>query len=662
MFENLSKDDALIAGGKGASLGEMTQAGIPVPPGFVVLADTFDSFLAETDLTQEIAAILETVEHDAMHTIEVASEKIQSLILSRTIPEDIRVEIEQQFQVLGAQYVAVRSSATAEDGADHAWAGQLESYLNTTHETLLAHVQKCWASLFTPRAIFYRFEKGLHAHHISVAVVVQTMVNSEKSGIAFSVHPVTEDRNQLIIEAGLGLGEAIVSGAVTPDSYVVSKVPRQIIDVNVNHQNRALYRDDAGGNVWHDLSPDHAATQVLSTDEIQALSDIIVSIEKHYGFPCDIEWAQESGNFYVVQSRPITTLSDHIKDASKQKIEKIFSRDFTLIALEMDYRMENQKTRPWAVGENPFSPYVVFWRNDGTNAIYFNSNGVEWVKGELEARVRENPEFLYSVEENVRAGIHFIRPLYEARQPINRENLIRFVNDFMGAYHWIEAMWWIKSMSEDSLKDVDCSNIIHLREETEMLSSATDIVIRASLEELYPELGSLSSMISWNEFVSNIIPERSELERRNQGFVLINNDIITNKTFDDILNEYHLLDSTEKNTTGDLNILTGQGVNSGIYRGHVVRVMGHNDFEKVKDGNVLISPMTMVDFMPIMQKASAFVTDEGGLLCHAAIVAREMRKPCVIGTKIATQVLNDGDLVEVDADNGKVKIIENRRE
>lgn len=222
-FKDISKNDAATAGGKGASLGEMTQAGIPVPPGFVILADSFEQFLRETDLNVEIDSILEGVKHEEMHTVENASEKIQSLILGAKMPDDIASEVKKYFTELGAQYVAVRSSATAEDSASAAWAGQLDSFLNTSEATLLENVQRCWASLFTPRAIFYRFEKGLHDTKISVAVVVQKMVASESSGIAFSVHPVTEDHNQLIIEAGWGLGEAIVSGAITPDSYVVEK-------------------------------------------------------------------------------------------------------------------------------------------------------------------------------------------------------------------------------------------------------------------------------------------------------------------------------------------------------------------------------------------------------------------------------------------------------
>lgn len=308
-FRDLRKTDAHLAGGKGASLGEMTNAGIPVPPGFVVLSDSFERFLTETQLYAEIDSILHKVDHKEIHMVEAASEAIKSLILSKDMPKDIETAIMTEFDALGAQWVAVRSSATAEDGADHAWAGQLESYLNTSRSAVLERVKHCWASLFTPRAIFYRFEKGLHTTKISVAVVIQKMVDSEISGIAFSVHPVTEDKNQLIIEAGFGLGEAIVSGQITPDSYVVEKEPRTIWDVNVSTQDRALYKKDSGGNEWRDIPEPKASSQVLSGEQILELSKIILNIENHYGFPCDIEWAFEKGKFYIVQSRPITTLS-----------------------------------------------------------------------------------------------------------------------------------------------------------------------------------------------------------------------------------------------------------------------------------------------------------------------------------------------------------------
>jgi pyruvate, water dikinase len=307
-FKDINKDNVDLAGGKGASLGEMTQAGIAIPPGFVVLSTAFDRFVEETGIKADIDAVLHSVDHKEIHTVDAASEKIKAMVTGRDFPEDIAEEILKLFRELGTKFVAVRSSATAEDSASAAWAGQLDTFLNTEQESLLENVKKCWASLFTPRAIFYRFEQGLHGQHISVAVVVQKMVESEISGIAFSVHPVTQDRNQLIIEAGFGLGESIVSGQITPDSYVVEKNDWSILDINVSEQSKGLYRSPAGGNEWKTFSSEDGGKQKLSGKQVIELSKLVVNIEKHYGFPVDIEWAIEGGELFITQSRPITTL------------------------------------------------------------------------------------------------------------------------------------------------------------------------------------------------------------------------------------------------------------------------------------------------------------------------------------------------------------------
>ena len=306
-FKKLDKGDVDLAGGKGASLGEMTQAKIPVPPGFVLLSGAFDRFLEETDIDVEIDAIIKKVNHEDINSVERASIKIRSLIDSADMPEDIASAVKKEFKKLNAKYVAVRSSATAEDSADASWAGELESYLNTTDKDLLEKVKKCWSSLFTPRAIFYRFEKKLHTSKVSVAVVVQKMIQSTVSGIAFTVHPVTEDKNQMILEAGWGLGEAIVSGMVTPDAYVIDKTDFSIIDINVADQAKQIIKTPKG-NEFTAVPVSKRDDQKLTGVQIVELAKICANIEKHYDFPCDIEWAWHNKEFYIVQSRPITTL------------------------------------------------------------------------------------------------------------------------------------------------------------------------------------------------------------------------------------------------------------------------------------------------------------------------------------------------------------------
>jgi pyruvate,water dikinase len=308
-FSDIGKSDVHIAGGKGVSLGEMTRAGITVPPGFVILASAFDEFLRQTDLNVEIEAALDKINYKDVNSVDQASMAIRDMIHDTKIPKGLQKEILSAFDQLKTKFVAVRSSATAEDSSIASWAGELESYLNVTRQNLLGRVKYCWSSLFTPRAIVYRNEKGLRRSKVSVAVVVQKMVQSEISGVCFTVHPVTEDKNQIIIEAVWGLGEALVGGHVTPDSYVVDKRNWKILDVNVSEQEKMIVRKKSGiGNTWIKVPNKLQNKQKLNGKQIVELAKLCAKIEKHYKFPCDIEWAMEKGKFYVLQSRPITTL------------------------------------------------------------------------------------------------------------------------------------------------------------------------------------------------------------------------------------------------------------------------------------------------------------------------------------------------------------------
>lgn len=289
--------------------GGQASAYIPVPPGFVILASAFEKFLEETDLAQEIEAILKKINYKDVNSVDKASNVICDLIHDAEMPKDLQKEFIEEFKKLKSNYVAVRSSATAEDSSIASWAGELESYLNTDKNNLTINIKNCWSSLFTPRAIFYRKEKKFLKNHVSVAVVVQKMIQSEVSGICFTVHPVTEDRNQMVIEAGWGLGEAIVGGLITPDSYVINKKENKIIDKNVSEQKIMIVREK---NKTKEIAVVRAKQekQKITDKEILELAKICQKIESHYGFPCDIEWAYENGKFYIIQSRPITTLKN----------------------------------------------------------------------------------------------------------------------------------------------------------------------------------------------------------------------------------------------------------------------------------------------------------------------------------------------------------------
>lgn len=649
-FSSLTKSDTGIAGGKGASLGEMLNAGIPVPDGFVVLSTTFDEFLAKADLVQEIEAILGTVDNAAIHSVDSASEKIQNLIKYANMSVDIADEILEQFTELDSEFVAVRSSATAEDGADHAWAGQLESYLNTKKEAVLEKVQECWASLFTPRAIFYRFEKGLHETKISVAVVIQSMVNSEKSGIAFSVHPVTEDHNQLIIEAGLGLGEAIVSGSVTPDSYVVEKEPRRILDINIANQTKALYRKHDGGNEWNHLDPEQAAAQVLTETQILELSETILRIENHYGFPCDIEWAFEAGKFYIVQSRPITTLS--VQGVSKIILEKEYTRDTTIIMQEAWGICCGTYIKELLGKGNPYRPGIIHYMNQGSIEIWENKKSTQWLMDAILEMNISDPSLLPRIMERYEETIQDIKVYWKDEYlkdislfPIFFELVKKALGGFIPYYY---------SAVDDRTPEALRAMALKLRDEDTFFAT-NDVFIRDTLTHHYPEIIGYETSVFSNEVID--IPELSILKERRNNMTLIDGVERAIETLKELSSRKPELQFVSEKPVLTGNELFGQTAFKGIVTGTVRILRRRDQVSEVQEGDIIVSPMTTPDFMPAMQKASAFITDEGGITCHAAIVARELGKPCIIGTKFATEVLRDGDKVEVDADNGMVKIL-----
>lgn len=312
-FNELNKDDVGLAGGKGASLGEMTHAGFSVPPGYVVLTNAFDCFLDEMHLLQSIQLELGRVEYDTFRTLEHASEQIQTLIRKASVPEDIRRAIFNAYVELGAKRVAVRSSATSEDGAKNTWAGQLDSFLDVTEKDLMESVVRCWASLYSPRAIRYRLERSIAKQNISVAVIVQKMLKSETSGVAFSVHPVTEDPSKIVIEACAGLGTSIVSGTITPDRYIVDRntdlFGENPFTTNSNNMFDTQHNlDTQNKNLQHQQN-----TQAcISTETLYDIVQLVFKLEKYWGVPVDIEWATQNATLFVLQCRPISTLGTKV--------------------------------------------------------------------------------------------------------------------------------------------------------------------------------------------------------------------------------------------------------------------------------------------------------------------------------------------------------------
>ncbi|QSQ25413.1 phosphoenolpyruvate synthase [Pyxidicoccus parkwayensis] len=426
-FEALSRGDTAIAGGKGANLGELTRAGLPVPRGFVVTAAAFSASLEP--LRSRLSELWRRADPDDAEALATLSGELKQLVREVEFPAPVHTALLGAYRQLGRERaVAVRSSATSEDTADTSFAGMHESYTNVVGEdAVLEKVRECWASAYGQRVIAYRRSQGL-SEEPTLAVVVQEMVDSRRSGVLFTVDPSTGDRERLVIESAFGLGEVVVGGQVEPDTYVVSKQRLRLMEVRIGHKAFQIVREGQGKERRVELSAEEAGRRVLKDEEVIELARLGLRVEQHYGSPQDVEWAESGGRLFLVQSRPITTLADTGKAPKPQA------------------------------------------------------------------------------------------PL--ARRPA---------------------------------------------------------------------------------------------------------------------------------------LVTGLGASPGVVSGRV-RVLHHpEEGKRLRQGEVLVAPMTSPDWVPTLRRAAAIVTDSGGMTCHAAIVSRELRIPCVVGTRSATRTLRDDEEVTVDGATGQVR-------
>lgn len=323
-FKDVGKEDVGLVGGKGANLGEMTQAGFPVPPGFIVTAQAYREFIKENKLEEKIAPIIRAINYEDSKSLTKAAKQIESLIVKGKMNEALTKDIFEAYKQLGGVFkdalVAVRSSATAEDLPGASFAGQQETYLNVKGEAnVLLRIKDAWASLFGARAIFYRHEQKFDHFKVAIAIPVQKMVASEKSGVMFTIDPITNDKNKVIIEAIYGLGELIVQGAVTPDHYEVTKHEMEITVKNLATQTKELVKKEIENKEVR-IPSAKGKLQKITDMQILKLAAIGKKLEHHYYFPQDIEWAVEKEEIYIVQTRPITTIKSEKEMKAQEKV------------------------------------------------------------------------------------------------------------------------------------------------------------------------------------------------------------------------------------------------------------------------------------------------------------------------------------------------------
>ncbi len=661
------------AGGKGASLGELLRAGMRVPGGFVVTRGAFDRFMRAADPDGAIADTVGRVGTRAL-PVDRAAEEIRARIGGAPVPEPVVDALGAAVRALGADRVSVRSSATCEDGATSAWAGQLDTYLDVDPDHIVDRLRDCWLSIFGASALAYGAANGYGVGAFGVAVVVQQMIRSEVSGIGFSVHPVTQEPDVRLIEACIGLGEAIVSGQIDPDQYVIERGGTGIAEEQVGNQTKALFCDAEGAPPsWHELG-ERGRARKLATDQVIEYSRMLDRIEDHYGHPVDTEWALADDRFHVLQARPITTLAAEYRAAivdSTVPWAPMVRRPMPLVEASILAHWTDARH----AGKDLGILIEEFMSIQGADDIanHFVSEeafdaGLAWIV-DLDGKNRER---LLASFDRAREIYEQGRRLVDAGAPPFRtledatEYFIR-----IGEYTTTLPAWTLIAFEKHGVVDPE----IQARAEELRARSlypyieryfVEPLVVAAAREAGFSTPERAPEVVTWAELRRGTMDLRTMEERREE--VLAGRRFVFELLGDDERVQFvseteyllmRLARARRIEPVADSGVLRGQAAWPGVVRGRA-RVVLSPTAEGVAfdDGDVLVSIQSSPALMPLLERSAAIVTDDGGVACHAAIVCRELKIPTVIGTGRATSTIRDGDLVEVDATAEVVRVLQ----
>lgn len=604
--ENLFEEKV---GGKAYSLLRLNALSLNIPAFFVITTDAFKDFLCINKIEARIEKLFRKKDY----------RNIRNLLMEQEIPDEIWGEICQAYNLLDSKLVSVRSSALLEDGEMKSFAGQFDSQLFIPFSDLQKNIKRCWASYYNDNAVEYAEQIPSFS---GMAVVIQKMIDADISGIGFSKSPVASYEDCVLIEAAHGVGENIVSGVITPNQYHYSMKEKRILSVS------------AGG--------------VLTDTEVEMLAENICEIRDLFQLEVDTEWCIENNIIYFLQARPITAI-----ERKPIPYKKTLIRPLPLIRVEL-YAMGEYEGIKWLTDDQfYFNPLFIY--EDGKVTIYYNNiSQKENPINMYEFLCRNYDDFLEKYSQAMEA-CGYIEKTMMGETEFEAENFILAIQKI---YPFSSLGNLAGNLPENLVGKVYDTFKVFREEKGELLTKAEEFLLK------YSE-GIVGSELLYFCKITDVFGQRDgeqdEIKERKQGYLYFNKMLLAEKQYNEIneyLNSNHiaLLDGEEE-TMSNPEQLTGTSAYGGKIKGAVTVIENEEDFNKMQKGDILVASMTVPKFLPVMKIAGAMVTDEGGVLCHAAIVARELKIPTIIGTKQATAILADGDLVEVDANNGRVRIM-----
>ncbi len=585
-----------IYGGKGNSLITLKNNKLPVPSFFIITYEEAKSFFKENN-------------------IDTNNQKnIPNKILNGIFPKDLEQDILNRFQKLNTKLAAVRSSAADEDGTEKSFAGQYNSYLNITEDKLLTAIKECWASYYNDSVTAYRENT---TPPFLMSVIVQEMIEADYAGVAFSFNPTIKSDNYYYTECCKGTGDSLVSGEITPSKYEIRRETKKI--------------DSVKGDDF------------LTPEQAKNIADLVKEIETIYKCPIDIEWCLKDNKLYVVQARPITAYQEKI-----EPIKNMLTRNKRLWQIEC-----------YCEGE-------YFGIREMTNNLYFQNPILHFVspqKTQVYYTIEKLEEYPGLIFRDL--GEHFANFIeYFKRAEKTCSDILKSLDNntwtFDSLYQQLLIIYPFETLGNISGRDWGMTEELkeklhYFRDHYDSVYYRCEEKINNYIDETTPEhLKKYISVLSTKDLkdLNNVNIE--ELEKRLQGFIYYQG-IMYDISLDDFCKKFNYYIEGFNNNSD--NCIKGDIVYPGKIQGYAKIIFAKEDFYKFKDGDIIVSSMTTPKFMSIMRRASGFITDEGGVTCHAAIVSRELKKPCLINCGNATSIIKDGDLIELDTFTGIAKII-----
>ncbi len=592
-------------GGKADSLLFLRGNKILVPEFFIITKNDYINFLTKNNIYSEIKTLFLSKEY----------KKIKELIKNQPVTQELKEKIEENILKINSRFYAVRSSATNEDGENKSYAGQYDSFLNIRKEGLFENIKNCWCSLYNENVICYSNDFDIYGMN----VIIQKMIQPNYSGVIFSIDPSSETRNYTIIEMVKGLGEKLVSGKVIPTKIFIRKKTRRI-DLKLGNLN-------------------------IEKKTINQLMETVEKIEKIYNKPMDIEYAITKDNCYILQARPITANSQLPKT-----FDLSLTRQKSIIDIEIYYKGEYEGIQAITRNLYYFKPLFIYNNEENNVSIYYNGVDLEELPEPMYYYLDLDFDKTLNYYEKIKTNIKYLDNIIDNKKSIEYKS---YIEKIIEIYPFISLGQLAGHFSKMTKRVKDL--LVEFREKYDyIIYKAIDYLVLAVKEKLPKEYQDYIDFLRLEEVINNNLPSIEELEKRTQGYIYYNDKLYITKDYNQFFCEHNIsIDALENNLlTGTFTYFSGEKI-----KGRVCKIMSDKDFSDFKEKDIIVTPMTSPKFLSILKHCQTIITDEGGITSHAAIISRELKIPCLVGTIGATKHLSTGDIIEITP-RGEIKKIE----